>query len=58
MKEQCEFYPGPNDGCVCAAGSDVSGPVLVCTEKYSWECQWAIELRKRKEGEDENLSKF
>ena len=44
MEDRCEFYPGPDDGCVCAAGSDISGP-FSCTKEYSNECQWATEHR-------------
>jgi len=42
----CEFYPGPNDGCVCAAGSDIAGSFF-CTKEYSQECQWAKERRRQ-----------
>lgn len=45
MEDKCEFYPGPDDGCVCAAGSDIAGP-FVCTKTFSKECQQAKELRK------------
>lgn len=48
MEDKCEFYPGPDNGCVCAAGSDVSG-VFACTKEYSNECQWARELREHKQ---------
>jgi len=43
--DQCEFYPRPDDGCVCAAGSDISGAFL-CTREYSDKCQWADIARK------------
>ena len=48
MNDQCEFYPGEHDGCVCWAGSDVSGGFF-CTEEYSKTCQWAIEQRRQDE---------
>jgi len=46
-KGKCEFYPSEDDDCVCACGSDVSGP-FVCTKEYSLSCQWAIEERRKK----------
>jgi len=45
MEDECEFYPGPDNGCVCAAGSDISG-VFVCTKEYSERCQWACMRRE------------
>ena len=41
----CEFYP--TDGCVCDCNSDISGK-FVCTVKYSKDCQWANQERRRK----------
>ena len=45
LEDQCEFYPGPDDDCVCAAGSDISG-TFTCTREYSDKCQWADIARK------------
>lgn len=46
LEGACEFYPShPEDGPVCAAGSDVSGR-FVCTAEYGRNCQWANQLRK------------
>ena len=45
-EDKCEFYPSvDDDGCVCDAGSDISG-AFICTKKYSESCQWANERRE------------
>lgn len=40
---KCQFYP--REGCVCDAGSDVSGK-FICDIAYSLNCPWAAELRE------------
>lgn len=44
----CYFYPEPEEGSVCWAGSEISS-TFPCTEEYSRTCQWANEQRKLQE---------
>lgn len=45
----CEFYP--LEGAVCDCGSDISGE-FICTAEYSQGCQWAVERRLSKQGQE------
>jgi len=44
--KKCEFYP-TGDESVCDCGSDVAGPILICTNEYSLTCRYANERRRQ-----------
>lgn len=43
--DKCEFYPKPDNGCICYAGSNISSK-FICTKEFSKSCIYANEQRK------------